>query len=367
MERILVVEDEEGVRDNIAILLEAEGYKVDSAENGFAALRHIDVNPPDLILSDIMMPGLNGMELFNKVRHDYKLTQIPFIFLTALSDAQSVRKGMSNGASDYITKPFENDDLVKSIHSRLFTKRVIEQKFEERLAAMHKFIPHELRSPLTPILGYSELIKESAKDLSVEQLEEMAEKIHWSGHRLLGRIEKFMVLHELLDDKIDHYERYGKDITTLTEEVITNTIDNHYLLSQCSDINIKINPATLKIKREYLQIIIREIIENAYKFRKSTTSITIRGEHLKSEYRFTVTNIGRGMDKDQIAAIGVFKQFEKVKQNQDGNGIGLFIVKRICEICDVNLRIKSEHNHHTDVDLVFKQSNNRNINDEAGQ
>jgi two-component system, OmpR family, alkaline phosphatase synthesis response regulator PhoP len=129
MTKILVIEDEVSVRENLVDLLEASDYEVICAENGFLgavwAFEHI----PDLIVCDVMMPEVNGHEVLEALRQNPATATIPFIFLTAMADIQSIRKGMELGADDYLTKPFESIDLLKAIEVKLARKAVMEKTY----------------------------------------------------------------------------------------------------------------------------------------------------------------------------------------------------------------------------------------------
>jgi DNA-binding response OmpR family regulator len=116
---IIVIEDEETVRENISLLLENEGYQVVLAGTGLTGLQQICEIKPDLVICDIKMPGLDGYQVLQIMRQDNGLAKIPFIFLTALSDRNNWRKGMELGADDYLTKPFTRHELLKAIDARL--------------------------------------------------------------------------------------------------------------------------------------------------------------------------------------------------------------------------------------------------------
>jgi two-component system, OmpR family, alkaline phosphatase synthesis response regulator PhoP len=149
MTKILVIEDEVFVRENLFDLLEANNYEVICAENGFVgavwAFEHI----PDLIICDVMMPEVNGHEVLEALRQSSTTEMIPFIFLTAMADKQSIRKGMELGADDYLTKPFENIDLLKAIEVKL-----------ERRAAMEKiYVKDEKNVALSKVLVAINILK----------------------------------------------------------------------------------------------------------------------------------------------------------------------------------------------------------------
>ncbi len=118
-EKILIIEDETDIRDNIRILMESENYVTATASNGKDGIRMAKEFLPDLIICDIMMPGVDGYEVFNELSRFKKTSLIPFIFLTAKVELSDLRKGMSLGADDYIFKPFNTSELLQAIRTRL--------------------------------------------------------------------------------------------------------------------------------------------------------------------------------------------------------------------------------------------------------
>ncbi len=116
---LLVVEDDDILRDGLQILLEVEGYTVITAPHGLAALEQMNRVTPDLILSDITMPEMDGFQLFDAVRARQEWTTIPFIFLTALAERDAFYASKKLGVEDYLVKPVDRDNLLASIRSRL--------------------------------------------------------------------------------------------------------------------------------------------------------------------------------------------------------------------------------------------------------
>jgi CheY-like chemotaxis protein len=119
MKKILLIEDNLFVRENTAAILDLAGYKVEVAINGKEGVQKAMQFVPDIILCDIMMPEMDGYDVLNEIRKKKDLQSVPFIFLTALSKKSEVRKGMNMGADDYITKPFEDKELIDAIEGRL--------------------------------------------------------------------------------------------------------------------------------------------------------------------------------------------------------------------------------------------------------
>lgn len=131
MTKILVIEDELNVRENIVDLLEAEDFEVFSTENGILGILWAQENIPDLVISDVMMPGMSGHEVLAEMRELPNTELIPFIFLTAMSDKDDIRHGMELGADDYLTKPFTRDELLNSITSRLLRQAKLMKQYNE--------------------------------------------------------------------------------------------------------------------------------------------------------------------------------------------------------------------------------------------
>jgi diguanylate cyclase len=133
MKKILVIEDEEFVRENIVELLDAEGFEVFGADNGYCGLDLARIKVPDLILCDVMMPGLDGFGVLEMLRKDAVLSAIPFVFLTAKAAKSDFRQGMELGADDYLTKPFTRTELLGAITTRLQKQATVEKRYHVEL------------------------------------------------------------------------------------------------------------------------------------------------------------------------------------------------------------------------------------------
>lgn len=128
MARILLIEDDSSLRENTQEILELAGHRVFSAEDGETGLEQALKNSIDLILCDIILPGINGYSVLDKISSNPQTRTIPFIFLTALSNIKDIRHGMNLGADDYIVKPFEEEDLLETIESRLAKLSIFKER-----------------------------------------------------------------------------------------------------------------------------------------------------------------------------------------------------------------------------------------------
>ena len=149
MKKILVVEDEASIRLNLTLMLKGEGYAVDSAEDGRAGIEHARNFAPDLIVSDVMMPELDGFGMLEALRADARFADTPFIFLTALNDRTSMRRGMNLGADDFLNKPFTRDELIEAVNSRLKKYENAARSLAERLVAGNDELRRWYRQNLT--------------------------------------------------------------------------------------------------------------------------------------------------------------------------------------------------------------------------
>lgn len=140
MKKILIIEDHQDVRENTVDILELAHYNVETAEDGIIGIEKVKSFQPDLIICDIMMPKMDGYEVFHWLQEDTKTAQIPFIFLTAKSENTDVRNGMRIGADDYLIKPFEEEDLLNAIACRLKKHLFLKEEFRRDLAGINDYL-----------------------------------------------------------------------------------------------------------------------------------------------------------------------------------------------------------------------------------
>ncbi len=140
MEKILLIEDNEGLRENTAEILSLANYQITTAENGKEGVEKAIANPPDLIVCDIMMPVLDGYGVFQIISKHPDLQHIPFIFLSAKSERTDLRKGMEMGADDYITKPFSDSELINAIRARLEKVRIQQNQGGKAIETWYQII-----------------------------------------------------------------------------------------------------------------------------------------------------------------------------------------------------------------------------------
>ena len=139
MIKILIIEDNQDVRENTAEILELANYEVCTAEDGEKGVALAKLTQPDVIICDIMMPELNGYDVLLHLNKDKKTAGIPFIFLTAKTERTDVRKGMNLGADDYLTKPFEESELLDAVASRIKKYSFLKKEFSKDIEGVNQF------------------------------------------------------------------------------------------------------------------------------------------------------------------------------------------------------------------------------------
>ncbi len=359
MEKIIVVEDEVSVRSNIVSLLSLNGFRTLEAEDGSEALEKIKFENPDLIISDVMMPKIDGFELLEELQKSNETSTIPFIFLTAKTDPSDIRKGMTKGADDYIPKPFKAADLLNAINTRLKKKKQVDKKFIEIKDHIAKYIPHELRTPLIPILGYSQMMCENVEFLTAEDIKQMANGINDGGKRLHTTVEKFINYSEaeaILKDSVERSKIKKEQI-----DDVKNFIESEARIAAVhhkrkDDLKLNLDDSNFTHSKTHLATIIREITENAFKFSNPESEVEVKGIDLEKSYRLFIRNNGIGMTKDQIKKISAFLQFERDSYQQEGVGLGLITAKLLSEALGGNLFVMSEKNKYTEVIIeIVKQ------------
>lgn len=347
MADILIAEDDFSTRSNLIQLLEKSGYTVLAASSGEEALEILERETPDLIISDVMMPGIDGYELLRRVNEEEKGDFIPFIFLTARTEMSDFREGMLSGGDDFITKPFKAHDLLKSIETRLKKKEKSERKLKQFKNNITRNISHEFRTPLVPIIGYSQMIKDNYWHLGPDEVQEMTRKINSSGSWMLKLIEKFLLLVELEEDTEDL-----KDAYCHTVDVIHSCAERAAQANgRGEDLLINLKPAAVSLKQEDLERIMTELLENAFRYSRAGSQVEITSCSGEGFNFLTIKDSGQGMSTEELKNISSFFQFSRQGMHQAGLGLGLAIVKKLAEKNKVGVNIESEPGGFTSVTL----------------
>ncbi|MBD2343067.1 hybrid sensor histidine kinase/response regulator [Anabaena subtropica] len=359
MNKILVIEDDIHVRQNILDLLEGEGFNILEAHNGLLGVQLAQEEIPDLIICDVMMPELDGYEVLKTLRRWKETATIPLIFLTAKSDKTDFRQGMEMGADDYIIKPFTRADLLAAIACRLEKHITIKQENQRRLDNLRNSIalslPHEMRTPLNGILGFSQILMEESDILDSQAIREMAESIYLSGERLFELIQKFLMYAELEIIRTDSQQiKLLQSQTSIFPNVKLMEIINEKAkkVGREVDLEVELHPCKVKMSTAKMAKIVEELLDNAFKFSSTGSLVQVHGQPINNYLHLSFIDHGRGITAAQIAELGAYQQFERKLYEQQGSGLGLMIAKRITELHGGKLKIQSKPHEKTIVQVM---------------
>ncbi len=352
MAKILIIEDDSEVIENLSELLELKGYEVLTACNGKIGIELAMAELPDLVMSDIMMPETNGYDVLKALKSSPNTYAIPFIFLSAKAAHTDQRSGMELGADDYLVKPFENNEVIKAIEANLKKYNKIRKHYESNLndlrSSIAKSLPHEFRTPLNSILGFTTFLKQSKDKLTPQDIDNMLSNIYDSGKRLQHLIENYNFYVSIMSLKSCKVEYDGQEMFT-TDQIVT--LARNY--EREADIVENIEHFNAKITGKHFIKIIEELADNAIKFAEPNTKIEIKSVEKDGTVSYVFINRGRGFTKEQIKQIGAFVQFERNTFEQQGLGLGLAIVKKIATLYKGKFEIISEPGETTKVTVSF--------------
>jgi len=359
MKKILVVEDSDDVRENLVDLLLANDYNVEFAENGYDGYKKALSILPDLIIADIMMPMMDGLEMLKHLRENISTQNIPFVFLSAKSSINEIRTGMNTGADDYLTKPFHAKEILEAIQVRLDKKERVDKKFENTYKTISGSIPHELRTPLASIIGFTNILIEDLDEINKNEMKEILLKMKFSSIRLHKTIEKFILFNEaeLINGNKKHYDILLNKKTTIQEFALDYIAQEKLRVAEVK-FPVIISPlsANIKMMEEHFTVIFSELIENAIKFSAPNKPIEITSIDEEDFVTIKVKNYGRGMTAEEIDNTGPFVQHNRQYFEQQGSGLGLIIVKRLCAFYDAGFSINSTPNEFLEISIRLKKS-----------
>ncbi|MCA9916297.1 MAG: response regulator [Anaerolineales bacterium] len=356
MTTILVIEDETPIREEVMDWLRFEDFEVFGAENGRIGLELAHAKRPQLILCDIAMPDMNGHEVLLTVRSTPELSNIPFIFLTAAADRESMRIGMDLGADDYITKPFTHAEVLNAIQARLqkqakqenqqqqqvemlnaaFLEEQKKRLLKSRLLAMFS---HDFRNPLTLILMASDILSEGDKFLPPHRKQQQHERIRGSVHRLLQMLDDMLMVAEM-ESGFLKFTPQTIHLPSLIEQTINefHLIDQHAHELTFNNQLKRAVPADAKLFRQ----ILTNLLSNALKYSPHQSEICVELYEEDDTLTLEVIDQGIGIPKESFPYL--FDPFHRAKnaEHVKGTGLGLTIVKECVEHHQGKIEIYSQ-------------------------
>lgn len=334
---ILVVDD---VISNVLllkVLLAAQKFNVITASNGMEAIDITKKQQPDLILLDVMMPGMSGFEVAQKLKNDPEVQHIPIIFLTALNSTADIVTGFKVGANDFISKPFNKEELVIRVNhqiSLIAAKRIILQKTEELKKTiqgrdkMYSVIAHDLRSPLGSIkMVLNMFVMTMSPQMIGEEQYEMLDSANKSTEELFTLLDNLLKWTKTQTGRLtvvfQDFELV-KSISGVFE--IFSLVSSSKNIELIFDSNEEIN---VRGDIDMVKTITRNLLSNAIKFSFSGSKIIIEVKKIGNMAVVSVKDFGKGMSQEeQQKLFNSETHFSKYgTNNEEGSGLGLLLCK----------------------------------------
>lgn len=335
---ILIVDDVDANVLLLKLLLSKAGYKTLSAYNGKDALDIIEKQNPDLVLLDIMMPVMDGHEVASRLREMPEKVNLPIIFLSALNSPDDIVKGFKHGAADYVSKPFNKDELLIRVRHQLSlisATRIIQNQKEELHKTieardkLYSIIAHDLRSPIGSIRM---IMNALSLNVEKERLEEDMYELMMMGNRLAD--ETFVLLDNLLKWTKSQTGRlntvFQDDVDILP--LIKGEVELLEVVSELKNISISLEgntTAKARIDQDMIKTVLRNLVSNAVKFSHPGTSVLVKVEEKGDRVIVSVIDNGEGISEaDQNKLFKSDSHFTSFgTENEEGSGLGLLLCK----------------------------------------
>jgi signal transduction histidine kinase len=346
MARVLVVEDEDQIRQEVIEWLQFEGHEVSGAADGILGLEAARSQPPHLIICDVAMPRMSGHEVLLEIRADPHLNQTPFIFLTAAADRRAMREGMTMGADDYLTKPFTHGELINAVETRLKRKadqdarwkaRVdelraalsIEREKRDRNLQLAAMFSHDFRTPLTTILMCSDMFRQPDEFLTGERQEMLLDRIEGSVNLLLQMLDDMLMVAEM---EAGHLKCMPEPLE-LSSYVAAIVDECRLIFGHTHTLTFSAEGALeLAADPKLVRQVTTNLIANAVKYSANNSTVTISVTRTAGEGWIAITDEGIGIPPDAIDTI--FEPFQRAENatRVRGSGLGLSIVRQAVEL-----------------------------------
>lgn len=346
---VLIVDDNPNNVKIVALILRSFSYKIAIATNGEQAIEMVDKIKPDIILLDVMMPKIDGFETCRIIKEKEEFKDIPVIFITALNDSDSLVKGFKAGGVDYISKPFNKDELISRVKTHLELKQTRDElkKTSDHLSElnalkdkMFSVIGHDLRSPLGSVRMTLEFLskvtaKDNAYSENIDIMLKTTDEVFGLLENLLGwaksqsnnlQINKEVINLQDLSNSIYLLNKGNLDLKKIQFERTINDTDVVF-----ADLNT-------------LKIVLRNLVSNAIKFTPENGTIKISVENTNDKVRISIADTGVGIPEENLPKIFNPNQHLTTygTNRESGSGLGLILCRDFVEKNDGKIWVESE-------------------------
>lgn len=334
--KILIVDDVVSNVLLLKILLTNEKFQICTASNGRECIEKAKSERPDLILLDVMMPDLNGFDTAVILKGDPETSNIPIIFLTALNTPADLVQGFKVGASDFLTKPFNKEELIVRVMQQISlvaARRIIMAQNEElrhtinNRDKMYSVIAHDLRSPMASIRMVLNLfVNAVTPEMIGQELYDLVDKANKESEET----------HSLLDNLLKWTKSQTGRLNVVYQDfeindVVLGVVDIFVIIAETKNIRLNCNLGAEKLKvhadADMLNTVIRNFLSNAIKFSNENSTIDITVIRSGDFARISVRDHGVGIDEERLANLFSSGKTTYGTNNEEGSGLGLQLCK----------------------------------------
>jgi two-component system, sensor histidine kinase and response regulator len=338
--KILMVDDNLELLAVLKQILERQNYQVVTVSRVAQALESLIHETPDIIICDVMIPEKNGFDFHTEIQQHPVWCNIPFIFLTAMAGDKDIRVGKELGVDDYLTKPFNPDDLIAVVKGKLalaaHRKKMVDKQMDGYRRRIIHTLSHEFRTPLVSINTGSELLLDQQADLNQEQIARLLRSIWRGGQRLEKLVDDFMVLQQIDLGHAQHTSELYRQRIPFAQIVETAVESFPELYPDCGGVM----PELIMPQEDELPLLVvcvydiqlisvlHRLLHNAFKFGGVEKPVTVSIGKKSNRVYASIRDRGPGMENFPVSAALACQPFVQINREtyeQQGCGLGLTI------------------------------------------
>jgi len=340
---VLIVDDEPKSVQYLGNLLDLRGYKISYAATGDKAFKILQATKPDLILLDVILPDINGFDLCEQIKGNTDLSKIPVLFITAKVNLKEKLRGFEVGGSDYIIKPFEEEEIIARVETHLelknsYDKLTLQNKTKDRFLSI---IAHDLRNPFSSISGFTQLMESDYEVLTEEEKKLFIGEISKISENANNLLEKLLQWTTIQNSQIKNYSTQTSLKTALENSI--SVIEGSAKIKNISIIRNIDENHRISCDPVIFETIIRNLLSNAVKFSYTDATIDVNTNITENDMQISVKDYGIGMSEEDLQKL--FRMDVNTtqigKSSEKGSGLGLILCKELLEACNGKIYVES--------------------------
>lgn len=363
---ILIVDDSPTITSILKVMLNGNGFDIRTASSGEEALREAEKSPPDILLLDIEMPGMDGFETCRRFKTKEALAKIPILFLSSFDDVGKKVDAFRAGGVDYISKPVQKEELVARVETHLKLKSLQEQlyrKISDTERLIH-ILCHDVSNPLTCITGWAEMLVHDNSILKDKQLAYRMNRILQSSQQAADIIDHVREMEELAQQKKELRLQAipVKEVVDSALVIFENRLKDKNITFKCIPELSRLDSKIIAEKISFTTNVFNNLFSNTIKFSYPGSVITLIVEENEDKVHLTLKDRGIGIPREFLENIFVpgVSTSRPGTAGEEGSGFGMPLVKQYMDYYGGSVLISSRaedefpNDHGTDIQLILK-------------